>query len=61
MTEKENINAQEHETTHGKKPLKRFENEIKKDPSKLKETEASPRETRGKKQRRQFKLAPNRG
>jgi hypothetical protein len=29
--------------------------------AKLNETETGPRQSRGKKQRRQFKLAPNRG
>jgi hypothetical protein len=62
MNEKENVKTNEQETTtHAKKQLKRYTTENKKDPAKLKETEAGPRESRGKKQRRQFKLAPNRG
>lgn len=59
MNEKENVKTNEQKTTpHSKKQLKRYTTENKKDPAKLKETEAGPRESRGKKQRRQFKLAP---
>ena len=61
MDEKENVKTNEQETPpHAKKQLKRYTTENKKDPAKLKETEARPRESRGKKPRRQFKLAPNR-
>jgi hypothetical protein len=49
MNEKENVKTNEQETTpHAKKQLKRYTTENKKDPAKLKETEAGPRESRGK-------------
>lgn len=66
MSEKENVNSDEQEAmppTHGaKKPVRRYTGEKnKKVTAKLNETETGPRRSRGKKQRRQFKLAPNRG
>jgi hypothetical protein len=63
MTEKENkSNAQEtNEPTSHAKEVKRYSGEIKKQTLKLNESETGPRKSRGKKQRRQFKLAPNRG
>lgn len=49
MNEKENVKTNEQKTTpHSKKQLKRYTTENKKDPAKLKETEAGPRESRGK-------------
>jgi len=66
MSEKENIksNAQEttSQTSHVRKQQGRYSGEKnKKVTPKLNETETGPRRSRGKKQRRQFKLAPNRG
>jgi hypothetical protein len=44
------------------KEMKRYSGEKnKKENAKRNETETGPRQSRGKKQRRQFKLAPNRG
>ena len=57
------INVQKHEPLspgENKQP-KRYTHENKKVTQKLNETETGPRRSRGKKQRRQFKLAPNRG
>jgi hypothetical protein len=49
-------------TSHLKKQQGRYSSEKnKKITPKLNETETGPRQSRGKKQRRQFKLAPNRG
>jgi hypothetical protein len=64
MSEKElKINEPEKlpKTTHVKKQQGRYSGENKKETAKLNETETGPRRGRGKKQRRQFKLAPNRG
>jgi hypothetical protein len=66
MNEKETMNTKDQEatpeTTHVKKQVKRYTGEKnKKETAKLNETETGPRRSRGKKQRRQFKLAPNRG
>jgi hypothetical protein len=65
MSEKENLKANEQDTTppkHEKKPVRRYSGEKnKKVTPKLNESETGPRRSRGKKQRRQFKLAPNRG
>ena len=66
MDEKENIKPKEQETTsetsHLKKHQGRYSGEkSKKEIPKFNETETGARQSRGKKQRRQFKLAPNRG
>jgi hypothetical protein len=65
MGEKESPKVSEQETTflkHEKKQVKRYSGEKnKKVTQKLNESETGPRRSRGKKQRRQFKLAPNRG
>ncbi len=65
MSDKENVKKNEQETkprtSHEKKLEKRYTGEDKKVPEKLDEQEAGSRRSRGKKQRRQFKLAPNRG
>ena len=45
----------------GKTQVRRYTGENKKVTLKLNESETGPRSSRGKKQRRQFKLAPNRG
>jgi hypothetical protein len=63
MNEKESVksNEQEDTSTHVKE-VKRYSGEKnKKETVKSNETETGPRQSRGKKQRRQFKLAPNRG
>ena len=64
MSKKEN-NFTEQEpkqpTVKVAKEVKRYSNANKKVPQKLNETETGVRQSRGKKQRRQFKLAPNRG
>jgi len=63
MSEKEN-KTEEQETKQLASPLKevrRYTGENKKATAKLNETETGLRRSRGKKQRRQFKLAPNRG
>lgn len=65
MNEKE-TKASEQETkqpkSHVMKEVKRYSGERnKKVTAKLNETQTGPRRSRGKKQRRQFKLAPNRG
>ena len=65
MSEKEKLKSNEQETSrqtsHLKKQQGRYTSEKKKEPEKLNKTEAGIRQSRGKKQRRQFKLAPNRG
>jgi hypothetical protein len=65
MGEKETAKSKEQEptqTSHLKKQQGRYSSEkSKKEIPKLNETEAGARQSRGKKQRRQFKLAPNRG
>jgi hypothetical protein len=65
MSEKENIKPNEVEsspqTSHLKKQQERYTSEKKKEPEKRNKTETGTRQSRGKKQRRQFKLAPNRG
>ncbi len=64
MSEKENVKKTEQETkprTYEKKVEKKHTGENKKVPEKFDEQEAGSRRSRGKKQRRQFKLAPNRG
>ena len=65
MSEKENIESNGQETSkisHIKKQKGRYSREkSKKATPKLNETETGARRSRGKKQRRQFKLAPNRG
>lgn len=66
MNEKENVKNSEQETTpptlQVKKQQGRYSSEKnKKVTAKLNESETGPRRSRGKKQRRQFKLAPNRG
>ncbi|MGD0644746.1 MAG: hypothetical protein ABSA75_07565 [Candidatus Bathyarchaeia archaeon] len=65
MSEKENPKVDKQElrpqTSRAIKQVKRYTGENKKVTAKLNETETGPRRTRGKKQRRQFKLAPNRG
>ena len=66
MSEKENHKVDGQETTppkhHEKKQVRRYSGERnKKVTQKLNESETGPRRSRGKKQRRQFKLAPNRG
>ena len=65
MSEKENMKPKEQETTpqtaHLKKQQGRYTSEKKKEPEKQNKTETGTRQSRGKKQRRQFKLAPNRG
>ena len=65
MSEKEpKANEQETKqpTSHLTKEVRRYSGEKnKKATPKLNETQTGPRRSRGKKQRRQFKLAPNRG
>ena len=65
MSKKENVKADEQEsvpqTLKVKKQQGRYTSEKKKEPEKLNKTETGIRQSRGKKQRRQFKLAPNRG
>jgi hypothetical protein len=64
MSKKESVKTSEQETkpqTSPVKEVKRYTGENKKVTAKLNETETGPRKSRGKKQRRQFKLAPNRG
>ncbi len=66
MNEKESPKVNLQETTqpehHEKKQVKRYSGEKnKKVTAKLNESQTGPRRSRGKKQRRQFKLAPNRG
>lgn len=65
MSEKESVKTSEQKTKPQTSPVKevrRYTGEKnKKVTAKLNETETGPRRSRGKKQRRQFKLAPNRG
>jgi hypothetical protein len=66
MNEKKNVKFVEQEastqTSHLKKQQGRYTGEKNKNiTAKLNETETGPRQSRGKKQKRQFKLAPNRG
>jgi hypothetical protein len=65
MSEKENVKINEKEATLGvhaaKKQQGRYSGEDKKDLGTLNKTETGLRQSRGKKQRRQFKLDPNRG
>ena len=65
MSENEKKKSGEQEiptqTTHLKKQQGRYSGGNKKEPEKLNEAETGLRQSRGKKQRRQFKLAPNRG
>ena len=66
MSEKENIKPKVQETppetNHLKKQQGRYSGEkSKKEIPKFNETETGARQSRGKKQRRQFKIAPNRG
>jgi hypothetical protein len=65
MSEKENIKPNEQESTPQTSQIKkqqgRYTSEKKKEPEKRNKTETGTRQSRGKKQRRQFKLAPNRG
>jgi hypothetical protein len=64
MSEKEsNKNEQETDksTLSAAKEVRRYSGENQKVTAKLNETETGSRRSRGKKQRRQFKLAPNRG
>ena len=64
MSEKESVKTSEQETKPQTSPVKearRYTGKNKKATAKLNETETGPRRSRGKKQRRQFKLAPNRG
>ena len=58
---KEAEKMSEAQTSSGKKQQRRITGENKKVTAKLNELETGPRKSRGKKQRRQFKLAPNRG
>ena len=63
MSKKENkIDKQEtkQSTDHGKE-VRRYTGANKNVPEKLNKAETGIRQSRGKKQRRQFKLAPNRG
>ncbi len=59
--EREKTNEEETELHPGKKQKPRYTSENKKPIAKLNAQEIGPRRSRGKKQRRQFKLAPNRG
>jgi hypothetical protein len=65
MAEKEYVKTDDQETapkaSHVKKQERRYTGETKKVTPKLNEPESGTRRSRGKKQRRQFKLAPNRG
>jgi len=65
MSEKESVKNVEQETrkpTSNVKEVKRYSGEKnKKVSTKQNETQTGSRTPRGKKQRRQFKLAPNRG
>jgi len=49
------------QSSSGKKQQRRITGENKKVTTKLNEQETGPRMSRGKKQRRQYKIAPNRG
>jgi hypothetical protein len=62
MSEKENMKPEEQETSHLKKQQGRYTGKKnKKEIPPVNKTETGLRQSRGKKQRRQFKLAPNRG
>ena len=63
MSEKENIKGIEQETKQPHSHLKdvRRYTQIKKLSEKQNESQTGPHTSRGKKQRRQFKLYPNRG
>ena len=62
MSEKENVESNEQETTPAHvKEVKRYSGDKNRETVKLNETETGLRQSRGKKQRRQFKLTPNRG
>ncbi len=64
MSEKESAKNSEQKTKPQTSPVKevrRYTGASKKVPEKLNETETGIRQSRGKKQRRQFKLSPNRG
>jgi hypothetical protein len=64
MSEKEsnNVNEQETKQPHSHiKEVKRYTGENKRVSEKQTESQTGPHHPRGKKQRRQFKLAPNRG
>ena len=63
MTEKENkVNEPEIKQPHSNvKEIRRYTKENKKASTKQNESETGPHAPRGKKQRRQFKLYPNRG
>jgi hypothetical protein len=64
MSKKENNNTEQEPkqpTAKAAKEMKRNAGTNKNVPQKLNETETGVRQSRGKKQRRQFKLAPNRG
>jgi len=63
MSEKEDIKGidQEKQPTSHVKEVKRYNGEKNKKTPKVNERETGLRQSRGKKQRRQFKLAPNRG
>ena len=49
------------QSSSGRKQQRRITGENKKVTAKLNEQETGPRRSRGKKQRRQYKFAPNRG
>jgi hypothetical protein len=66
MNEKEDMKNNEKELTPSTLPVKKQQGRYsteksKKVTAKLNVSETGPRKSRGKKQRRQFKLAPNRG
>ena len=64
MSKKENSNPEQEPkqpTVKVEKEVRRYTGANKKVPQKLNEAETGIRQNRGKKQRRQFKLAPNRG
>lgn len=64
MSEKESVKTKKKnkpQTSTAKRLERRYTGENKKVTPKLNEQEAGPRSSRGKKQRREFKLAPNRG
>jgi hypothetical protein len=65
VSEKESVKSNNKETapkiSHVEKKERRYTSENKRMAAKLNEQDAGPRRSRGKKQRREFKLAPNRG
>lgn len=65
MSEKKSMKSDQQETppqtSHLKKQQGRYTSEKKKEPEKRNKTETGIRQSRGKKQRRQFKISPNRG